>query len=275
MRKVDDAVPGTFIQLDEDNTAADRFVNVRTQWVLRRNHNALCGQGHMRPIFADRPALILFSEGWAGVATPHLMACIYSVDVYLGQFVKKVKLRYRAKVTNATDMVVYASLNTRGLSNRTTQTQTINSTSYAWYTMDLTVPALQRWDGGRQACTFNMWTTITEMGGDVLGAPVNLQATTAISVSVLTASAGAVGAGDIIYFPSNSAIVPKVIQGYDTVGANRRFWISDNIPWTINLPEALTPDTMNAKHGNVLTVSDVQMYEYSRTDAFSTMEIDL
>ena len=282
MRLVSDAIPSTFTRLDETAIAADRFIDVRTQQQLRTNHNALLAAGHMRPVFADNfPTLGIPSkpDGWAGIADQRMMPAIYSTDVYLSPLVRKCKVRFKCSLANSLDVGIYAALTSRVLDNRTLASTVTSTAAATWYTMDVTVPQSAVHERARQRVRFNLWVTLQEVGADILGGAVNLFDATNVSVSALNSSVSTVGTGDILYFPSNTDIEPRIIQGWSTYSSGgstyRRFYISDKMEWVRNEPEATTPDTMQAKHGNVITIKGVQLYEYARTGNWSDLEVDI
>lgn len=281
MRTPSNAVPTEFIRLDESVVAADRFVEVRTQQQLRRNHSALAGGSHMRTVFADRfdNFLRIWPVEWGGISDPRFMAALYSIDVHISPMVRKCRLRFNCATANATAMTVYAVLSRRGSQNKTLASQAVSSTTFSSYTMDLPVPALHNDDGGMKLLTFNMWVTLSSVGADILGAPINLTHAESTSVSVLTTGIGAIGIGDIVYFPSNTAIEPRIIQGivsFSSGGTSyRRIHVSDRMSWQVNTPEVVTPDTLNAKHGNYLSFQSVQLVELARSGRWSDMEIDI
>ena len=199
-----------------------------------------------------------------------MMTTIYATDIHVSQLCRKVKLRVRARSSRAAyNVSVYAGLFGRTQAAKSLGAFALNTTSLTWSTLDLTVPTNPRSDGQRQRLTFRMWFTPWTIGGDALGAPIAISSVTDNTITVATASSGAVLKGDMAYFPG-TGIAPRPIQ-YKTVGVtNTIIHAHDTMPWVPYPPVAGT-DTFNARQCATLEIASIQMYEYGRSGSFSDL----
>jgi len=286
VRKISDAIPTTFTRLDESVVAADRFVDVRTQQLMRTNHNALLGGGHMRPIFYDDMAcnitgsaqgyLEMVNDGWTGFsADPRMMTTFYCCDVYVSQMCTKVKVRIKAATSrNTISLRVSGALMTAVEGNRTLGQVTVSSSTASWQTFDIVVPPLRRKGFDRNRFTFRMWATPYALGSDLLSPGLALVASTPTSVSVSGAGLTGTGVqkGDILYF--NGGPPPRPIHFVDLFAANDTLYASEKMPWTGIQPTAGT-HTLYVKECACLELWGVQLLEYCRTGYFSSNEVEI
>jgi len=281
MRLIDDSIPTTFTRLDEEVVAADTFVNVRTQQLMRQNFNALLGGSHMRTIFCDEWTFRtedgyvelheIPPEAWAGVDEPRMMTCIYSKPIYVSPMVRKLKCTLQAAArTTANNLKVYGAICIENETASTYASTQFNSGSGGYrQSIDLTVPVAQRLENGMSKLLLKLWFTFEAMGSDVLGTPAAISAVTDASVTATTASIAGIEYGDLLYFPGTS-IEARIVQGKMTSGSSTTIYINPDNPWVENRPT--TSDTIQAKDGNYLRLKSVQLAEYAPTGNFADLE---
>lgn len=283
MRQTKYEIPDTYVKLDSDVSAADRFVNVRDTQIVRRNHNIICARSVCREniwswnvqrgaLWADGTA-DFFSHDLPGVINTKVVEPIVRAKVLIGPFTKEVFL-YATGYAGPEDedtsasIKLYATLSPPGapreISEAYSSPEMFNESHSDFESLSITidVPPSPIREGAYREYELALYVQAIDYGSAIDSA-VAITAATEDTVSVATAGLGAYN-GSAIYF-NDSSIQPRVIAERTDGGGTSVLRVRK--PWLEKAPS--TANTLNSIAVATLVCRSLSLYENPPLDGFS------